>query len=145
MTATSNTDWNDMRAVQREITRWASSNWPDRTYHQALSKLVLEEIPEMLQHHKEHGPDHALGGELADCFVLLMDLATIWGVDLPSAIEAKMEINYMRMWYRDPDTGIAQHVQAKHPQPSADTCEHGALNGGCINTLCPHFPDDIPF
>lgn len=114
MTTTDGIDWNDMRAVQLEITRWASTNWPDRTYHQALSKLVLEEIPELLQHRKEHGMS-GIGPELADCFILLMDLATMWSVDLPDAIRAKMGINYSRMWLRDPATGIVQHVQVKHP------------------------------
>lgn len=106
------TDWNDMRQVQAEITRWAEATFPGRTDHAALSKAVLEEIPELLQHKKEHGTA-SIGEELADVFILFMDLASIWGVDLPTAIRHKMDKNYRRMWLRDPATGIAQHVAAR--------------------------------
>lgn len=102
-------DWNDMRMVQAAITFWANAQFPHRTDHQALSKAVLEEIPELLQHKREHGTE-SIGEELADVFILLMDLATLWKVDLPTAIRDKMLINYDRTWHVDPKSGIAQHI-----------------------------------
>lgn len=102
-------DWNDMRMVQSAITFWANKQFPNRTDHQALSKAVLEEIPELLMHKREYGTE-GIGEELADVFILLMDLATLWGVDLPDAIERKMLVNYDRTWHVDAGSGIAQHI-----------------------------------
>jgi NTP pyrophosphatase (non-canonical NTP hydrolase) len=107
-------DWNNMRRVQQAITDWADSQFPGRTAQHALSKLVLEEVPELLQHKKLHGTK-GIDTELADCFVLLMDLASLWGVDLPAAIRAKMIINEKRVWKVDPDTGLMNHTDGVKP------------------------------
>lgn len=101
-------EWGDMRQVQAEITRWAENRFPGRTDFAALSKLVLHEIPELLTHKKEHGTQ-GIGPELADCFILLFDLASMWNVDMIHAIATKMEINYERQWTRD-ENGIMQHI-----------------------------------
>lgn len=103
-------DWTSIRAVQVEITRWAEQQFPGRTDFAALAKLVLHEIPEMLVHKKERGLDQ-IGLELADCFILLLDLASMWQVDVAAAIREKMQVNYNRTWNRD-ENGIMQHIQA---------------------------------
>lgn len=105
-------NWQDIGAVQAEITRWAQATFPHRTDHHAIYKLMVEEIPELAMHKKENGTD-GIGPELADCFILLLDLASLWGVDVADAIETKMRINYARTWNKDPDTGIMQHVNQK--------------------------------
>lgn len=103
-------DWNDIRQVQDEIYSWAQSRWPNRTYKQTFDKLVYNEIPELLTQASQSKGLETIGPELADCFVLLMDLATMWEVDLPGAIRDKMALNYARTWEVNPITGIAQHV-----------------------------------
>lgn len=99
--------WNELSEVQKEIHRWADEQFPDRTDFNALSKLVLHEIPELLVHKKEKGLE-GIGTELADCFILLMDLASMWEVDVDQAIAEKMRINYTRQWNKD-ENGIMQH------------------------------------
>ena len=47
---------------------------------------------------------------MADCFILLMDLAKVWDINLPDAIRDKMMINERRMWSEDPETGHYNHV-----------------------------------
>lgn len=101
-------DFRDIRLVAAWINAWADATFPGRKPKAALTKLVMEEIPELLTHLKEKGPE-GIGGELADCFILLMDLAVIWKVDLPSAIRDKMEINERRMWRKD-EIGHYHHV-----------------------------------
>lgn len=101
-------DWNNLLDVQQEIHRWASEQFPHRTDHHAIYKLVVEEIPELMMHQKEKGMA-GIGLELADCFILLMDLASIWGVDLDDAIYEKMQVNYARRWNKGAN-GIMQHV-----------------------------------
>lgn len=122
-------NWNNIQSVQEEITRWASQQFPHRTDHHAIYKLMVEEIPELATHKKEHGT-HDIGPELADCFVLLMDLASLWGVDVAEAIHEKMKINYTRTWVRDVN-GIMQHsevpanefVCVSAERPSLDRCD----------------------
>lgn len=104
-------NWNDMSQVQAEITRWAQEKFPHRTDHHAIHKLMVEEIPEMAMHKKEHGTG-TIGTELADCFILLFDLASLWKVDMAHAIFEKMQINYARQWAQD-ENGIMQHVSTQ--------------------------------
>lgn len=106
-------DWNNLRAVQDEITRWASDRFPHRTDHHAIHKLMVEEIPEMAMHKKEKGTE-AIGTELADCLILLLDLASLWEVDVVDALREKMGINYARSWAQDAN-GIMQHVEEVGP------------------------------
>lgn len=103
-------DWNNLREAQQAITFWAEMTFPDRVPEASLSKLVLEEIPELLHHKKTQGVK-GIDGELADCFILLMDLATLWGVDLPTAIEKKMDVNSGRLWRKDEATGFYNHME----------------------------------
>lgn len=124
-------DWNNIAEVQDEINRWASGNWPDRTFKQTFDKLVYEEIPELLIHYRSH-KTRGIDTELADCFILLMDLATMWQVDLAHAIYSKMQILYGEQWETDPDTGIAKRL--KLPQ----VLESGVDYRYNPNNPCPH-------
>jgi hypothetical protein len=104
-------NWNDLSQVQAEITRWASEQFPHRTDYHAFYKLMMHEIPELAVHKKERGVG-TIGTELADCFILLLDLASLWKVDIAHAIFEKMQINYDRVWEKD-ENGIMQHVPAR--------------------------------
>lgn len=108
MTTPPEINWNSLINVQDEIHRWASEQFPHRTDHHAIYKLVVEEIPELMMHKKEKGM-MGIGLELADCFILLMDLASMWGINLSDAICYKMLINYNRQWNKD-ENGIMQHA-----------------------------------
>lgn len=120
--------WHLIQDVQLEITRWADEQFPGRTEHNAIYKLMVHEIPEMMSHRKEKGTA-GIGTELADCFILLMDLASMWGVDLSEAIRAKMEINYRRVWERDAH-GIYQHALMPPARPDEPRRIQGC---GCPN------------
>lgn len=147
--------WGRFDDVQREITRWADEQFPGRTDHQTLHKLVLHEVPELLTHKKEHGTE-GIGTELADCFILLLDLASMWDVNIMEAIRAKMETNYQRIWERDAH-GIYQHVVGKvtiTPIPKMQCPSCGAEEIRETNRtdylyqclVCNHtFNDDCPF
>ncbi len=152
-------DWNNLRAAQDEITRWATEQFPHRTDHHAIHKLMVEEIPEMAMHKKEKGTEE-IGTELADCLILLLDLASLWEVDVVDALRAKMEINYLRKWDQDAN-GIMQHVPVIHPavtevdlsQVECPNCKAKSTEAAAVTSiyqyhcqLCDHyFDDDIPF
>jgi NTP pyrophosphatase (non-canonical NTP hydrolase) len=156
----SDIDWTSIRAVQAEITAWASSRFPHRTDHHAIYKLMVEEIPELAMHLKEHGTI-GIGPELADCFILLMDLASLWNVDLVGAIREKMLINYSRQWSMDVN-GIMQHLPTQDDSrglltrvtgircpvcESVESIEAANVSNfqyRCI-TCCINFNDSIPY
>lgn len=102
--------WSDIDQIADKIHRWANTTFPDREPDSSLLKLVMEEIPELLQHKKKRGLED-IGTEWADCIILLLDLARIWNIDIPSALYAKMLINIGRQWTRDPGTGFYNHLE----------------------------------
>ena len=92
----------DIRQLQDRVTRWADSNFPQRTTKDILLKLY-EEIGEYCRN-----PKAAL--EMGDIMILLLDVAHKNGIDVHRAIEEKMDINESRQWRVDENTGIMRHV-----------------------------------
>lgn len=90
---------------QRMIAEWADVVYPDRTPEHAITKMMLHEIPELLQ----GGVDDPL--EFADVAILLFDIAHLKGIDIGKAIADKMEINKKRVWGIDRNTGVMSHVK----------------------------------
>lgn len=90
--------------IRKLVTEWADEVFPERTIINAISKMVLEEIPEYLR--QQDDPM-----ELADLGILLYDIAHLAGVDLEDAIREKMKINFKRSWSIDPNTGLLNHDQ----------------------------------
>lgn len=91
--------------LQREIAEWADGLIPDRTVHTALSKLMLEELPELIS----SGASDEL--EFADVVILVLDMAHLQGIDIEKAVKTKMDINRKRTWKVDEITGLMSHVE----------------------------------
>lgn len=115
-------NWDSLSDAANAINAWANRTFPGRGPRSSLNKLNMEEIPELLTHLKEHGPE-GIGEEWADCLILLLDLAVIWKVNPAEAIKNKMQINNHRMWRKDDETGAYNHVAIKQvvDQTGADT------------------------
>lgn len=90
---------------QRMIAEWADAVYPNRTPEHALTKMMMHEIPELLQ----GGVNDPL--EFADVAILLFDIAHLKGIDIGKAIADKMEINKKRIWGIDRNTGVMSHVK----------------------------------
>ena len=121
----------DIQAMARYIHEWANATFPARTDYGALQKLVMEEIPELIIHKKMVGTAD-IGTELADCFILLLDLAVMWNVNLPEAIREKMEINERRMWKKNPDANTWDHVNvAKYTHKIVSSDPVDSEGGSC--------------
>lgn len=95
--------WADVRRIQQEVKDWADRVYPTRTAHGALTKLMLEEIPEFALN--QHDP-----GEYADLVILVLDIATLNGIDVATAVRDKMMKNWNRDWRVDPETGLMRHT-----------------------------------
>lgn len=90
---------------QRMIAEWADAVYPNRTPEHALTKMMLHEIPELLQ----GGVNDPL--EFADVAILLFDIAHLKGIDIGKAIADKMKINKQRVWGIDRHTGLMSHLK----------------------------------
>lgn len=115
-------NWDSMDSAAQAINDWANRTFPGRPPKSSINKLGMEELPELLLHLKEHGPQ-GIGEEWADCVILLLDLARIWKIDPATAIRNKMEINLRRHWKQDPETGFYNHVAIEHPKVDFDEAE----------------------
>ena len=91
--------------LQDRITNWADRVFPERTAEGALTKLVLEEIPELLH----GGLDDPL--EYADVLILVLDIAALRGIDAVAAAHEKMTINEARKWKKNLTTGMMSHIE----------------------------------
>lgn len=111
---------------QRMIAEWADAVYPNRTPEHALTKMMLHEIPELLQ----GGVNDPL--EFADVAILLFDIAHLKGIDIGKAISDKMEINKKRVWGIDRHTGLMSHL--KLPVEEMNSGFQGLANRGRVPT-----------
>ena len=89
-------------AFQREVSEWAAKTFPHQTPRSKISHL-RKEIEELAD-------DDGNGEEMADCFILLLNLAEMAGVDLMTEAQRKMEINRNRTWGAPDADGVCQHI-----------------------------------
>jgi hypothetical protein len=94
-----------IRELQQMISEWADAVYPNRTVENALTKMMLHEIPELL-HGKAMDPQ-----EFADVAILLFDVAHLQGIDIAQAMRYKMQVNKQRNWQIDENTGLMSHVK----------------------------------
>lgn len=97
-------DFKFKESIKDLIVNWADEVFPDRTITNAITKLMLHEIPEYML--KQDDPL-----ELADIGILLYDIANLAGIDLEEAIRTKMAINKQRVWGIDDTTGLMSHLK----------------------------------
>lgn len=103
----------DICALASDIFEWANHTFPGRSPKASLMKLVMEEVPELLHGLNTEGVTPKIAHEWADCMILLLDLARLWGIEPGEAIRSKMAINKFRMWKKDEETGFYHHVTAR--------------------------------
>lgn len=99
----------NMLNLQRAIADWAADTFPNRNLMGAVNKLTLEEIPELVKELPNPEGDH--GSELADCFILLFDIADMLGIDAGKVTLKKLEENRARKWDFNPLTGFFKHSE----------------------------------
>lgn len=109
--------------LTRRVIEWADRVYPHRTPYAALTKMIVEEVPELL-HGGLEDPE-----EYADVLIMLVDLAHLQGFDIVEAAHRKMDRNERRNWAIDPDTGLLNHtdegtassdINADYDQPTLD-------------------------
>lgn len=86
----------DILVMTMDVVTWADKVSPNRQPKDAVVKLVSE-VSELLDAVLNKSPEE-VEGELADCQILLLDLAKMYGVNLRDATHNKMAINRARKW-----------------------------------------------
>jgi NTP pyrophosphatase (non-canonical NTP hydrolase) len=87
----------------------ASQGWysPESDRPQSMRNLAISlsleasEVLELFQWKDQVEDPQALGEELADVTLYLLQLASIAGIDLEQAVLDKLEKNYKRTWKQD--------------------------------------------
>ena len=99
--------------TQGTITKWASEVFGEPRDALVIYDRMLKEVEELrwelLLEVGEESNTRAIGRELADIAVFMLQLAERTGVDLYSEIDDKMAVNRGRNWVVT-DEGVGQHV-----------------------------------
>tara|TARA_R110000772_G_scaffold268452_1_gene395574 strand:+ start:19420 stop:20226 length:807 start_codon:yes stop_codon:yes gene_type:complete len=124
-----------LNKLQDRIFTWADSVFPQRTAEDALKKLIMEEIPELLTSDKADDPL-----EWADVFILMLDVAKLKGIDLIAVSHEKMAINENRTWEINDKTGLMNHVPDDAVHVKCGFCgeddRYNRLTERCTNNKC---------
>lgn len=121
-------------ALQQEVFEFAEKTFgPGR--EDAAWKKLFEELGEVLK--KPRDP-----AEWGDVFILLFDLASIYGVQVDDATRSKLAIIANRVWSRT-ETGTFQHVPGAEKLPEAHY--HALFEGGPLAQTGSHvMPGEAP-
>lgn len=110
-----------IRELQKQVFDFAEKTFgPGR--EDAAWKKLFEELGETLKSPRDPN-------EWGDVFILLFDLATIYGVQVDEATLGKLELIRNRVWART-ETGTFQHVPGAE-KPVGVTYTHVCEGGPC--------------
>ena len=117
-----------LQILQGEIMNWSDSTFGDHRTGKPIAHHLKKEVDEVIDaidvlrfsKGRGEGVDKArtrVQFELADCLILLLDVAThekITVSELIDASEEKMEINKKRKWGEPDENGVVEHINNKH-------------------------------
>jgi hypothetical protein len=106
----------DLDQFQAEVGAWGDVTFPTGTATSVLAHLTAEVTEELTI------PAEPL--EIADCFLLLIQLAHKSGVSLAEVGKAKMVINRQRTWGTPDPRGFTRHDSPSSAPPVEDA--HGS-------------------
>lgn len=89
--------------IQKRTVEWAEATFPNQPTEGKIAHLE-DEIKEV----RENPND---GEELADCLLLLFNLAGRAGVDLLAEAEKKLAKNKTRVWGKQDERGVVHHIE----------------------------------
>lgn len=95
--------YDSIKGMQRLVCNWADEALGERTYDQAFDKLD-EEIEELRDSGVEGRAD-----EMADLFIILLDMAKMANIDIGTAVMNKLEVNRKRRWEKR--DGVFSHIE----------------------------------
>lgn len=101
----------DVDLMTTEVVSWIRPLMPDDQRDPFNTAIKLqEELSELL--HAMHTGDGSIGEELADCMVLILDIAHLTSSDIVTEFWDKMEKNRDRAWHKK--NGSLHHMKEIH-------------------------------
>jgi NTP pyrophosphatase (non-canonical NTP hydrolase) len=89
-----------IKKMQKQVVRWICDHIPDERRDPVNTAIKLsEEVAELL--HALYTDGDNVGEEVADCIILLLDIAHLEGVNMDTQFKLKMAINANRQWKLD--------------------------------------------
>jgi NTP pyrophosphatase (non-canonical NTP hydrolase) len=89
-----------IETMTKQVVEWISQYIPDNKRNPMNTAIKLsEEVSELL--HAIHSGEGNVGHELADIFILTLDIAHLKGYNLEDEFLKKMDINRMRRWNQE--------------------------------------------
>lgn len=106
----------DMRELQERIHEWSDRTFPAQSGLRLTAHLT-EEVQEL---HQAVASESKAGiaDNIADCAILVAEIASHYGFDLAEAVRIKHVVNTTRTFAYDPTKGYDKHID--EPRPKAD-------------------------
>jgi NTP pyrophosphatase (non-canonical NTP hydrolase) len=89
--------------IQHRISQWSEETFPNQT-----TSAKIDHLADEVQEVRENPND---GEELADCAILLFNLAERAGVNLMMEVENKFAKNRKRTWGVPDERGVVKHIE----------------------------------
>ena len=99
-----------LETLQARISTWATEAFGQEAHGQRMRGVYNHLVREISELDEKLGT-MAAPEELADCAILLFELATFHGVDLHTEVEGKFAINQTREWGEIEEDGTIQHIK----------------------------------
>ena len=109
----------DLQRLMNEISEWSDSAFGEDQRNPAIAYHLKKEVPELIdalekfQNESQSSVDK-VGFEFADCFMLLLDSASHFGLTAGNLIyytEEKLKINKTRKWGAPDENGVIEHIK----------------------------------
>lgn len=95
--------------TQESIKKWAVETFGEIKSNDVILKRFMDEVEELHSVLSFVSMKEVLGDELADCLIIMYQIASQFGIDLLHEVDKKMHINRNRKWNIKGD-GTGQHV-----------------------------------
>lgn len=122
-----------LNELVQEIIAWQDSVFTEATPLSAAEHL-RREVRELIFDLKMGNLENA-ESEIADCFLLIVAVAHLSGVDLEIAADAKLTINKARIWGKPDADGVVEHIRSYLPENFrilVSKLEEGENNDGTL-------------
>ncbi|MFA7708149.1 MAG: dATP/dGTP pyrophosphohydrolase domain-containing protein [Candidatus Pacearchaeota archaeon] len=110
----------ELQRLMDSIRQWSDNQFGEGQRNPAIAYHLLKEVPELIEAFERYQKSCAGGNydritsEYADCFMLLLDSASHFGLNADKLIEfahKKLEINKRRQWGEPDKNGVVEHVR----------------------------------
>lgn len=110
----------EISKLQKDIAEWSEKAFGDgvpgrRTWRFpgmfAHLKREIDELDAIIFETKLNGPTQSIIEEIADCAMLLMDMADQLDADLLTEMAKKLEVNKKRKWGKPNADGSVEHIK----------------------------------